>query len=180
MNATSTDTGLTSLNDVTIARVSATTATTTVPMSQVPAPRSVTTIAPKYQLDKCKATRTQHKTRSPSILHPAKKAANYATQRNILLHFVQNDPAIMISSFLMPRDLECPANTTVTNANFSLQLIVELLLTGTKEVAPATILDNSFKLIDVLASEGAMFAPYFFEDSFNRAKHLSSLPLCLM
>ncbi len=80
----------------------------------------------------------------------------------------------------MPRDLECPANTTVTNANFSLQLIVELLLTGTKEVAPATILDDSFKLIDVLASEGAMFAPYFFEDSFNRAKHLPSLPLCLM
>jgi hypothetical protein len=71
MNATSTASGLTSLNDVTIAHVSATTATTTATMTQVPA--TATLNAPKYQINKCKATQTQHKTRSPSILHPAKK-----------------------------------------------------------------------------------------------------------
>jgi len=86
-NATSTTTGFTSLNNVTITHVSATTATTTATMTQVPA--TATTNAPKYQIDKCKATRTQHKTRSPSILHPAnKKAANYATKKNLLLFFV--------------------------------------------------------------------------------------------
>ncbi len=58
-NATSTATGLTSLNDVTTAHVSATSATTTATMTQVPA--TTTTNAPKYQINKCKATRTQHK-----------------------------------------------------------------------------------------------------------------------
>ena len=79
----------------------------------------------------------------------------------------------MISSLLLPRDLECPAITTATNANFTLQLTVELLWTETKQVAPATILDDSFKLIDILASEGAVFAPYIFEDAFNRANKSS-------
>ncbi len=55
-NATSTTTGLTSLNDVSIAHVSATTATTTATKTQVTATRTATTNAPKYQLDKCKAT----------------------------------------------------------------------------------------------------------------------------
>ena len=64
----------------------------------------------------------------------------------------------MISSLLLPRDLECPAITTATNATFSLQLIVESFSSGAKQVAPATILDDSFKLIDTLASEGARFA----------------------
>ncbi len=53
-NATSTATGLTSLNDVKIAHVSTTTATTTATMTQVPA--TATTNAPKYQINKCKAT----------------------------------------------------------------------------------------------------------------------------
>ena len=53
-NATNTATGLTSLNDVTIAHVSATTATTTATMSLVPA--TATTNAPTYQIDKCNAT----------------------------------------------------------------------------------------------------------------------------
>ena len=53
-NATNTATGLTSLNDVTIAHVSATATTTTATMTQVPA--TATTNAPKYQIDKCKAT----------------------------------------------------------------------------------------------------------------------------
>jgi hypothetical protein len=91
-NAKITATGLTSLNDVTIAQVSTTTATTTATMTQVLT--TATTNAPKYQIDKCEATRTQHKTRSPSILHPAKKAANNATL-NLLLPFNQDNSAIM-------------------------------------------------------------------------------------
>ncbi len=161
---TSTTTGLTSLNDVTTAHVSATTATTTVTTTQVPATRTAITNVPTYQLEKCKATRTHLKTRSPSILHPAKKAANNATL-NLLLPFIQDNLAIKTSSLLLLRDLKHPAIMTATNVIFSLQFIVELLLTGTKQVAPATILDNSFKLIDVLALEGATFAPYIFEDA---------------
>jgi len=125
-NATSTATGLTSLNDVTIAHFSTTTAIMTATTTQVSATRTATMNAPKYQLDECEATQTQHKTRSPSILHPAKKAADYATQRNPLLYFVPNDPAITLSGILLPHDFECPAITTTKNANFSLQLIVEL------------------------------------------------------
>jgi hypothetical protein len=41
----------------------------------------------------------------------------------------------------------CPAITTATNGNFSLQLIVQSFSTGATQVAPATI--------DMLASEGA-------------------------
>jgi hypothetical protein len=92
-----------------------------------------------------------------------------------LLSFVQNNPAIRISSLLLPRDFERPSITTM-NANFSLQLIVKLLSTGTKQVTPATILDDSFKLIDVLALERVMFAPCIFEDAFNHANNLPSLP----
>ncbi len=45
---------------------------------------------------------------------------------------------------------------TATNGDYSLQLIVESFSTGANHVAPATtICDNSFKLIDTLASEGA-------------------------
>jgi hypothetical protein len=163
-NATSTATGLTSLNDVTIVHVSTTTATTTATMTQVPT--TATTNAPKYHIDKCDTTQTQHKTRSPSILHPTKIAANYATPKNLLLLFNQDNSAITISSLLLPCDFARPAITTATNATFSLQLIFESLSTGAHHlVAPATILDNSFKLIDILASEGAMFAPYIFEDA---------------
>jgi hypothetical protein len=151
-NATSTATGLTSLNDVTIVQVSATAATTTATMNQVPT--TATANAPKYQIEKCKATQTQHKTRSPSILHPAKIVANYATQ-NLLLPFNQDNSAITISSLLLPHDSACPAITSASNAPFSLQLIVESFSTGAEQVAPATIHNDSFKLIDVLASEGA-------------------------
>ncbi len=163
-NATNTATGLTSLNDVTIDHVSATTATTTATMTQVPIPatRSATTNAPKYQLEKCKAIRAQLKTMSSSILHPANTTANHATSRspfllrnednseitttsslllpfnqdnsaimtvtheqNLLLFFVRNNPAITISSLLLPRDFARPATTRAINGNFSLQLIVE-------------------------------------------------------
>ncbi len=53
-NATSSATGLTSLNDVTIAHVSPTTATTTATKTQFPATRTATMNMPKYQLDKSK------------------------------------------------------------------------------------------------------------------------------
>jgi hypothetical protein len=208
-NATNTATGLTSLNDVTIAHFSATTATTTATMTQVPA--TATTNAPKYQLKKCKATQAQLKTMSPSILHPANSTANHVTSRspfllydednseitttpslllpfnqdnsaimtathaqNLLLFLVRNDPAITISSLLLPHGFARPAITTAMNGDFSLQLIVESLSTGAHHlVAPATILDDSFKLIDVLASEGAMFAPYIFEDASARTNKSS-------
>jgi hypothetical protein len=115
-NAASTTTGLTSLNDVTIAHVYATTATTTATTTQVPATRTATMNAPIYQLEKCKATRTRHKTRSPSILHPAQKATNNATL-NLLLPFIQDNSAIKISSLLL-------AIMTATNvfSHFSLLL----------------------------------------------------------
>jgi hypothetical protein len=119
-----------------IAHVSATTATTNATLTQVPATRSATMNTPKYQLDKCNATRAQNKTRSPSILHPAKKVANYVTTRNLLPFFVQNDLAITIANslqmiveyLLLPRDFECPAIMMVTHAEYSLQLIVESLI----------------------------------------------------
>jgi hypothetical protein len=98
MNATNTATGLRihydlhqiSLNDVTIAHVSATTATMTATMTNVYATGNATTKVLRYQL-----TRAQ-KTIIPSILHPSKKAANYETPRYLLLFFVQNNPAILI------------------------------------------------------------------------------------
>jgi hypothetical protein len=129
-------------------------ATTNATMTQVPATRSATINAPKYQLDKCKATQTQNKMMSLSILHPAKKVANYATPRYLLLIFVQNNPAIAISSLLLPCGFECPAITSVTHANFSLQLIVKSFSTRPKQVATASICNDSFKLIDTLAYEG--------------------------
>ncbi len=117
--------GLTSLNGVTITHVSATTATTTATMSQVPA--TATTNVPKHQIDKCKATRTQHKTRSPSILHPTKKLTNNA-YLNLLLPFNQDKSAITIPILLLHCNSRRPAITTTTNATFSLQLIVESFL----------------------------------------------------
>ena len=150
-NAISTATGLTSLNNIPIAHVYTTTATTTSTMTQVPA--TATTIVPTYHIDKCKATRTQYKTRSPSILHPNKKSANNATL-HLLLPFNQENSAITISSLLLPRDSARPAITTATNATFSLQLIVESFSTGAKQVAPATIRnDFSSWLICWLLSE---------------------------
>jgi hypothetical protein len=189
------------VNDVPIAHVSATTATTTATVTQVPA--TATTNTPKYQLKKCKATRAQLKTMSPSILHPANLTANHATSRSpfllrdednseitttssLLLSFNQDNTAIMtathaqnillflVQNDLMPHDFARPAITTATNGDFSLQLIVESLSTGAHHlVTPATILDDSFKLIDVLALEGAMFAPYIFEDASARTNKSS-------
>ena len=103
--ATNTATGPTSLNDVTIAHVSTTTATTTATMTQVPIPatRSATTNAPKYQLEKCKSIRAQLKTMSPSILHPANMTANHATSRSpFLLQDEDNSESMTTPSLLLP------------------------------------------------------------------------------
>jgi hypothetical protein len=52
-------------------------------------------------------------------------------------------------------DFACPAITTAKNGHYSFQLIVESFSTGANQVAPATtICNDSFKLIDTLASEG--------------------------
>ena len=126
-NATSTATKLTSLNDITIDHVSATTATTTATMTQVPTTRSATTNVPKYQLNKCKATWIQHKTKSPSILHPTEKAANYAAP-NLLLFFVWNNPAITISSLLPSRNFTRPAITTAMNGTSHLSWLLSHFL----------------------------------------------------
>jgi hypothetical protein len=118
-NATNTATGLTSLNDVTIAHVSATTATTTATMTQVPIPatRSATTNAPKYQLEKCKATRAQLKTMSQSILHPANSTANHATSRSpFLLRDEDNSEITTTSSLLLPFNQDNSAIMTATHA----------------------------------------------------------------
>ncbi len=68
---------------------SATTATTTVDKTPVPTTMKATTKVILLKLDNC-------------LLHPAKSAANHATSRNLLLFFVQNNPAIMIPSLLLP------------------------------------------------------------------------------
>ncbi len=114
------------------------------------------------------------------------------TEAGVSGFFVQNDPAITISGLLLPHNFELSAITTTQNVNFSLQLIVELLSTGTKQVAPvnsklhlivvfirrastaqitvdhptpAIICNDSFKFIDTLASEGAQFAQIFYRPS---------------
>ncbi len=121
--STSTATGLTSLNDVTIAHVSATTATTTATKTQVLTTRTATTNAPIYQLDKCKATRTQHKTRSPSILHPAKKAANNATP-SLLLPFNQDNPAITAATYAQNLLLYAQIGSAITTATHVQNLLL--------------------------------------------------------
>ncbi len=44
---------------------------------------------------------------------------------------------------------------------------------GAQQVAPATISNRSFELIDALASEGALFAPYILENTFTYADKLN-------
>jgi hypothetical protein len=55
----------------------------------------------------------------------------------------------MASSLLLFCVKDAPAIMMVTHADYSLQLIIESLFTGAKQVASATIPNKSFKLIDV-------------------------------
>jgi hypothetical protein len=93
-----------------------------------------------------------------------------------LLLPVSNRTAITTtnSSLLLFCVKDTPAITTATNATFLLQLIIESFSTGAEQVAPATIRDDSFKLIDALALEGAIFASYIFEDAIPYATNESN------
>ncbi len=86
-------------------------------MTQVPIPatRSATTNAPKYQLEKCKATRAQLKTMSPSILHPANMPANHATSKSLFLLRDEDNSEIMTPSLLLPLNQDNPAITMATH-----------------------------------------------------------------
>jgi hypothetical protein len=103
-------------------------------------------------------------------LHPAKTGANNATikSESLLLH-AQIGSAITTTlnaqNLLLLSVRDDSAIMMVTHAIYSLQLIVESFSTGAKQVAPATLRNDSFKLIVALASEGAMFAPYIFQDA---------------
>jgi hypothetical protein len=48
---------------------------------------------------------------------------------------------------------------------------------GAQQVAPATIYNHFFKLIDAWASEGELFAPYIFENALtyaNKSNHVGA------
>jgi hypothetical protein len=170
---TTTSTGLqanidcpSSLNDVTNPQAfCATTASTTATMTQVPTITRVTTKV-SLKLDKC-------------FLNPTKTGANNATMKSesLVLH-AQFCSAILTTRIHMQNLLLLPvqddsAILIATNASYSLQLIVESFSTGAKQVAPATIRNHSFKLIDELASEGALFAPYILENAFTYTNELN-------
>jgi hypothetical protein len=53
-------------------------------------------------------------------LHPAKSAANHATPRNLLLFFVQNNPAIMIPSLLLHTQIGSAIMAALTSQNLLL------------------------------------------------------------
>jgi hypothetical protein len=132
-------------------------------MTQVPAITTATTKAKLLKLDEW-------------FLHPAKSSANNATikSESLLLHD-QFSSAILTTRIHAQNLLLLPVrdNSAImiaTNASSSLQLIVESFSTGAKQVAPATIWNNSFKLIDALASEGATIASYIFWDAFYAKK----------
>ena len=153
------------MNDITAPQAfPATTATITATMTQVPAKTTAISKA-TIKLVEC-------------FLHPAKTGANNATVKseslllhaqigsaitaalnaqNLLLLSVQGDLAIMLTM----------------HAIYSLKLIVESFSTGAKQVAPATIHNNLFKLIVALASEGACFATYIFDNAFTYANKLN-------
>jgi hypothetical protein len=77
--------------------------------------------------------------------------------QNLLLASAQDDSAIMMA----------------THTCYSLQLIVESFSMRAQQVSPSTICNHSFKLIDALASEGALFAPSIFEDAFTYTNEMS-------
>ncbi len=170
---TTTSTGLqadndrhSSLNDITAPQAfPATTATMTATMTQVPA---MTTAIKKATVKHVEC-----------FLHPAKTGANNATVKNesLLLH-AKIGSAIMAAlnakNLLLLSVRDDSAIMLAMHAIYSLQLIVESFSTGAKQVVPATIHNDSFKLIDALALEGAIFAPYIFEDAFTYAANKSN------
>jgi hypothetical protein len=112
-------------------------------------------------------------------LHPAKTSTNNETikSESLLLHARFGSAIataqIHVQNLLLPSVQDDSAMMMETHAGYSLQLIVESFSMGAQQVAPATIHNHSFKLIDALASEGALFAPYIFEDAFTYANKLN-------
>jgi hypothetical protein len=156
-----------SLNDVTSPQaLSATTATTTgtmtqvhaiATMTQVHAIATATTKAKLLKLDEC-------------FLHPEKTGANNSTikSESLLLHAQIGSAittALNAQNLLLLSVQDNSAIMMATHTIYSLQLIVEYFSTGAKQVVPATIRNNSFKLIVALASEGAIFTPQIFQDT---------------
>ncbi len=105
-----------------------------------------------------------------AFLHPAKTGANNATIKSVslLLHAQIGSAITMVLKAQILLLIFVRDNSAImmaTHAIYSLQLIVEPFSTGAKQVAPATICNDLFKLIVALASKGAMFAPYVFQDT---------------
>ncbi len=109
-------------------------------MTKVPAIKTAITKATLLKLDKCflhlaKTTANNSAVKSDSLLLHAQFGSAILTARihaqNLLLPSVQDNSAIM----------------TVTHAGYSLQLIVKSFSMGAQQVAPATILNHSFKLL---------------------------------
>jgi hypothetical protein len=116
-------------------------------------------------------------TATPSLLLPLcqdNSAIMMATHATLLLPFYQNNSVIMTATqanLFLPC---CQDNSSImmaTHASYSLQLIVELFSMGAQQVVLATICINSFKLIDALTFEGAIYAPYIFKNAFTYAKN---------
>jgi hypothetical protein len=146
------------LNDVIASQAFSTmTATMTATMTKVPAITTAIIKAKLLKLDKC-------------FLHPAKKGTNNATikSESLLLHAQISSAITMtlnVQNLLLLSVQDDSAIMMATHAIYSLHLIVESFSTRAKQIAPATIRNNSFKLIVALASEGAMFPPYIFQDA---------------
>jgi hypothetical protein len=103
-------------------------------------------------------------------LHPLKTGANNATikSESLLLHAQISSAittALNAQNLLLLSVQDDSAFMMATHIIYSLQLIVESFSTGAKQVAPAPICNDLFKLIVALASKGATFAPYIFQDA---------------
>jgi hypothetical protein len=152
-----------SLNDVTAPQAYSTmTATTTLPMTEVPAITTAITKVIQNKLDVC-------------ILHPANMTAHNATLKSLLLHAKIGSAittTLNMQNLLLPSIQDNSLIMMATHASNSLQLIVKSFSMGSQQVAPAIICNNLFKLIDAWASEGEIFAPYIFQEDWGQKRRL--------
>jgi hypothetical protein len=142
------------------------TATMTATMTQVPSITTANTKAKLLKLDNC-------------FLHPAKASANNATikSESLLLHALFGSAIttarIHVQNLLLLSVQDNSAIMMATHASYSPQLIFESFSMEAQQVAPATICNHSFKLIDALASKGALFAPYIFKNALTYTNKLN-------
>jgi hypothetical protein len=94
-------------------------------------------------------------TRCLLLLPVSNGTATTMATPNLLLLLVQDDSAIMRES--------C--------TNYSFQLIIKSFSEGSQQVIPFTICNESFKLIDMWASEGTLLAQNIFEDASDDTKY---------